>query len=457
MMPRHEWTTARIGWAAVALLSIPATVYVAALLPTFTLSSAMLLLLFEVVLVALTTNVFASVIMAIVAVLSANWFLVDPHHTLAISNTDDVVLLSVFVLTAVCASVAVTRTQRNREAAQQAAFEARTLRTTVEQRAQEADPDLILSELSAQFDLDWVQLRDPGGRVIAAHGRPTALETGTAVVFELDEPLPDDYRLLAEGPPRMGVDIPMLHSLGVAALRAWEARNLATEAARAESLAATDRARSALLASVGHDLRTPIAAISVAATNLAVTGADSREHQELVTTIRESADRLDDLVANLLDMSRLEAGTLITQSTNVDVEETLLQVAAQAGSHRIMVSVPTEIPDVEADPGLLDRVLANLVSNALRHSPADLPIELSAIRIRDHVHLRVIDHGPGIQDLDPEHLFEPFQSSGDRSPSGLGLGLAIANGFTEAMGGEMTATHTPGGGLTITTSLAVAS
>lgn len=447
---------ARIVYAMAAALLIPATIYLAVVLPTFTLSSALLLLLFEVVLVAVASNMLVSVLMAVVAVLLANWFLVLPQHTFLISNTDDIVLLIVFVLTAIGSSVVVTRTQRSRQVAERAAFEADTLRRSVQQRADEADPEAILSQVRRQFGLEWVQLRDRRGTVIAASGTPAAAETATTSgAVELDEELPDEYRMLGQGPSRMGVDQRMLHSLGVAALRAWQNRYLAVEAARAEDLEAADRARSALLASVGHDLRTPIAAISLSASALGSTTADSTAHDELVTTIQESADRLDSLVANLLDMSRLEAGTLIASLAPVDVEEALAQAAAQAGSAAVTVSVPTDIHDVLADAGLLERILANLLSNAVRHSPTGLPIELSAIQVGDRVDLRVIDHGSGMDDLDPDHLFTPFQSSGDRTPSGIGLGLAIAHGFAEAMGGQLTATATPGGGLTVTTSLPV--
>lgn len=457
MKPDQAEGTRRIAWATVTTLLIPATIYAAVVLPSFTLSSALLMLLFEVVLVAVSSNMVTSVITAILAVLMANWFLVLPHHTFLISDTNDIVLLAVFILTAVGSSVVVTRTKRSRQMAERAAFEADTLRRSVQQRADQADPDAILNQVCRQFALDWVQLRDGRGTVIAGSGTPGKPDMPTVdAVFELDEDLPDDYRLLGQGPSRIGLDRRMLNSLGMAALRAWQNRYLAVEAARAEDLEAADRSRSALLASVGHDLRNPIAAISVSAATLASTDPISVDHTELVATIRESADRLDALVANLLDMSRLEAGTLIANLAPVDVEESLAQAAAQAGSAQITISVPPDIADVTADAGLLERILANLLSNAMRHSPLDVPVELSAVQVRDRVDLRVIDHGAGIPDLDPEHLFQPFQSSGDRSPSGIGLGLAIAHGFAEAMGGKLTAAATPGGGLTVTTSLPVA-
>lgn len=450
----HPGTTRLVG-ATVAALLIPATIYVAFVLPQFTLSTALLLLLFEVVIVAVTSTMTVSVIMAVVAVILANWFLVQPRHTFLISNPDDIVLLAVFVLTAVGASIVVTRTQRSREETALAQFEARSLRASVEQRADKADPEELLDQLILEFRLDWAQIRDPHGQVMAS--TTTDLNPPAETPFEVDEDLPDGFRLLAGGDSRLGADRSMLKSLGTAAVRRVQARHLAVEAARADELAAADRARSALLASVGHDLRTPIAAISLSASALSGTSPPlDRQQAMLVTTIRESTDRLDSLVANLLDMSRLEAGALMATITDVDLHEALAEAAMHSGSPQVIVSAEDGLPDVRADAGLLERVLANLLSNAMRHSPPDLPIEVSAVQVRDRVDIRISDHGPGIPDADPELLFRPFQSAGDRQPAGLGLGLTIARGFTESMGGTLSVDPTPGGGLTATVSLEVA-
>ncbi len=455
---RRQSSTQRLLGAALAALLIPATIYVATLLPRFTLSSALLLLLFEVVIVAVTSTMAWSVLVAVIAVLMANWFLVQPHHTFLISNPDDVVVLTVFVLTAVGASLVVTRTQRSREAAARSAFEAQTLRISVGQPADQADAGAVLEQVIAQFGLTWVEIRDPEGRTITTAGDSGNPHTSdSADVFDLDDALPDHYRLVGQGPTRLGIDRRMLNSLGTAALRAWQAHQLSVGAARAEQLAAADRARSALLASVGHDLRTPIAAISVSAAALGSSDIAETERGEFVRTIRESADRLDALVANLLDMSRLEAGSLISNLCPVDVEEVLAEAATEAGSRVVDISVPAGTPDVLADPGLLERVLANLLSNAVRHTTPDGTVELRA-RNDDprSVLIEVVDHGPGLPDPARQDLFAPFQSTGDRSPAGIGLGLAIANGFTEAMAGTLSATTTPGGGLTMTLSLPAA-
>ncbi|MFN8126712.1 MAG: DUF4118 domain-containing protein [Candidatus Nanopelagicales bacterium] len=438
----------RAAGAAIGALLIAATIYLATVLPLLTLSSTLLLLLFEVVLVAVTTTMWVSVVTAVAAVLLANWFLVQPHHTFLVSNPDDVVVLLIFVLTAIGASALVTRAQDSRAEAARRGSEAAALRASVDRPAGEVDPDTVLHHLRDSFALDWVEIRDSAGRVVATTGRRDDPALDDVLI---DESLPDGYQLLGEAPERLGVDRPMLLSLGTAAVRARQARDLASEAARADELAAVDRARSALLAAVGHDLRTPIAAITVAAG--ALHAPVPEEHaEELVATIEGSAQRLDHLVTNLLDMSRLEAGSLITELGPVAVAETLAQVAADAGSDRVSLEAPEDLPDAWADEGLLERVVANLVSKALNHT--DSPVVLGARAEGDEIIIDVVDQGPGLSET--SHPFDEFGTAGDRAPSGLGLGLTIARGFTTAMHGTLTPYPTPGGGLTMSLRLPLA-
>jgi two-component system sensor histidine kinase KdpD len=252
-----------------------------------------------------------------------------------------------------------------------------------------------------------------------------------------------------------------LHRLATAAARTLEGQRLADQAARARELAEIDRVRSALLAAVGHDLRTPLAGIKAAVSSLRQPDLDlpPGATAELLATIEESADRLDALVDNLLSMSRLQAGVL-----SVDLQPVALDaVVAQAllhlapGSTAVEVDIPDNLPLVDADPGLLERVVANLIANAQAVSP-----DGKSIRLRGHsdshgVRLDVIDHGPGVADADRDRIFEPFQRLHDRTTTaGLGLGLAIARGFTDAMHATIVPTDTPGGGLTMTVTLAAA-
>jgi two-component system sensor histidine kinase KdpD len=210
-------------------------------------------------------------------------------------------------------------------------------------------------------------------------------------------------------------------------------------------LAAVDRQRTALLAAVGHDLRTPLAGIKAAASGLrAEVELAPDERSELLSTIEDSADRLDRVVANLLDASRLEAGALAVQAEPVALDAVVgaAVLSLPGASARVSVEVPDDLPLVRVDPGLLERVLANLIDNALRHG-GDGPVVVRALATETSARLEVVDRGPG-----GEVSFEPFQRRGDHG-SGLGLGLAIAHDFVEAMGGTLIADGSDGPGLTM--------
>ncbi|HEY4604843.1 MAG TPA: ATP-binding protein, partial [Blastococcus sp.] len=236
---------------------------------------------------------------------------------------------------------------------------------------------------------------------------------------------------------------------------------LAATAARAERLAAGNSMRTALLAAVSHDLRTPLAGIKAASSALRAKELDLTEadRAELVETIDESADRLTGLVDNLLDMSRLQAGVVSPRLTPCDLPAIVhrgLTWLDGAELARVELDWSADLPHVLADPGLLDRVVANLIGNAVRHAPAGRVV-VTAGALDDRVELRVIDHGPGVARTDRELLFAPFQRLGDApAGQGVGLGLAVARGLTEAMGGTLTAEETPGGGLTMVVSLQAA-
>ncbi len=243
-------------------------------------------------------------------------------------------------------------------------------------------------------------------------------------------------------------------AVDVAARQRAAAVRLAGEAARAAQLAEVDRLRTAILAAVGHDLRTPLAGIKAAASSLrapdvAFSAADA---DELLETIEQSTDRLADLLENLLAMSRLQAGVLSVQARPVALDEVVARALLPTAAP-VDVEVSDDLPLVRADPGLLERVVANLVSNALTAS-AGKAVTVLGRPAPSTVDLLVIDHGAGVAPADRERIFAPFQRLDDRTADGgLGLGLAIARGFAEAMGGRVTPGDTPGGGLTMTVSL----
>jgi two-component system sensor histidine kinase KdpD len=232
------------------------------------------------------------------------------------------------------------------------------------------------------------------------------------------------------------------------------------QAAQAEALAAGNRMRTALLAAVSHDLRTPLASIKAGITSLRQDEVSwsAADEAELLATIEEETDRLGSLIGNLLDMSRLQTGALQPFVTPAAIDEVaLLALRSVPGGHTVRVDLPEGLPLVRTDPGLLERALANLLSNAVRYSTGERPAEISAEAVGDGVVVSVIDHGPGVRPADRERIFEPFQRLGDQdSTSGVGLGLAVARGFVEAVGGRIDTAATAGGGLTMVVRLPIA-
>jgi two-component system sensor histidine kinase KdpD len=260
------------------------------------------------------------------------------------------------------------------------------------------------------------------------------------------------------GKPLRVEDQRVVGAFAAQAVVVLERSRLAEAAAAAAPLAEANRTRTALLAAVGHDLRTPLASAKAAVTSLRGSDVTWSEHDraELLATADESLDRLARLVDNVLDMSRLQVGALSVTNRPVALDEVLSRVLADLGPAglRVQVQVPTELPEALADPGLLERVLANLLANAIRFAPTAEPPLVTGSALADRVELRVVDRGPGIPPSDHDRVFAPFQRLGDTdNTTGLGLGLALARGLTEAMDGTLTPEETPGGGLTMVVSL----
>jgi two-component system sensor histidine kinase KdpD len=223
----------------------------------------------------------------------------------------------------------------------------------------------------------------------------------------------------------------------------------------AAELEAGNRLRTALLAAVGHDLRTPLATAKAVVSGLRgpelVLGDDDRD--ELLEVADQALDRLAALIGNLLDLSRLQAGALPVRTQPVPLADVVVAALDSLGVERqgVVLDVPEHLPDVVVDPGLLERVIANLVSNAQRYAP-DPPL-VAATAVHDRVELRVVDTGPGIPLAHHDQVFLPFQRLGDTGDAGLGLGLALSRGLVEAMAGTLVLEETPGGGLTLAISL----
>jgi two-component system sensor histidine kinase KdpD len=233
-------------------------------------------------------------------------------------------------------------------------------------------------------------------------------------------------------------------------------RRLSEEAAEARRQAEGNRIRTALLAAVSHDLRTPLAGIKASVSSLRAEDVrwSPEDEAEFLAGIEDGADRLDHLIGNLLDMSRLQTGTVVPLVRAFDLDEVVPTALRGVPTDSVRIEVPEDLPMVQGDPGLLERALANVVENAVKYQgEGRVLVSGSMLRLAgepDRLELRVADHGPGIPDTAKDKVFEPFQRYGDAPRGvGVGLGLAVARGFVEAMGGSLAAEDTPGGGLTM--------
>jgi two-component system sensor histidine kinase KdpD len=303
------------------------------------------------------------------------------------------------------------------------------------------------------------RLRDTPGawQVVASQGTPVLSRPDQA---DVEAPVSEGLTLALKGRALPATDRRVLGAFASYAAVAFDQRQLTAAAAAAKPIAAADKMRTALLAAVSHDLRTPLASAKAAVTSLRspdMTWA-AEDREELLATADESLDKLTHLVDNLLDMSRLQAGALSLFPRPAGLDEIVSRALdnLDPAARGITVDVPESLPEINADPAILERVIVNLTENALRYSPPDRPPLLTASALGDRVELRVVDRGPGIPEKDRDRMFVPFQRLGDTdNTTGVGLGLALSRGLTEAMGGSLTAEDTPGGGLTMTVSMPV--
>jgi two-component system sensor histidine kinase KdpD len=365
--------------------------------------------------------------------------------------------LVVFVIVGLVVATLVTRADTRRAEALRAQAEAESMAWAIAQVASEGDPvpgllRLLLTTLTLGGVAVLVEPRNGGAMALeASEGAdpPTTVDAADITV-----PLSDGVVLGLRGTLDNIGDPRVLHAIAAQIASARKRKVLETEAARAAAVAETDALRTALLRAVSHDLRTPIASIKASVTSLLqpdVTWSPD-DVDGFLGAIDQETDRLDHLIVNLLDMSRLEAGAIAPKSQPVDPEE-LVAIALRslsANSDRIRVDIAASLPPLVTDAGLVERALANVTDNALSYTPPSSPVRVEVSKVGAEVHFRVIDRGRGLPREDRSKLFEPFRRLDDRhNRTGVGLGLAVANGFIEAVGGTITFDDTPGGGLTV--------
>lgn len=451
---RHRW---RIG-TLVAVIAVP--VVTAVLVPlrhAIALESVLLLYLLAVVVVSVVGGIGPGVATALASVLLANFFFTTPYNTLRVNQRDSIIALVVFILVAATVSVTVDLAIRSRVAATRSSTEAELLSRFAAVPMRQVAVSTVLDQVRRLFGFTSVMLMINEGTTerVAANVGPHS-EGPPSVAIDTQH----GVRLVAHGEPLFAEDRRLLGRLATAAAQAWASQELATEAAQAQQLAEVDRLRTALLAAVGHDLRTPLAGIKAAVTSLRQDDVtwSAEDSAELLATIDESADALDSLIANLLGMSRLQAGALSAVPVPVALDAVVSQALISLHTGSVSLDVPDDLPLVLVDPGLLERAIANVVANACQFSPPDRRTQIKAVADAEgHVALHVVDGGPGVPAEDWDAMFAPFTQLGTHTPDGgHGLGLAIAKGFAEASGGTLTPSDTPGGGLTMTFRLPVA-
>jgi two-component system, OmpR family, sensor histidine kinase KdpD len=475
------------GYVFAAVLMPLLTLVLANVHGDIKLTSDVLVFLTGVIAVALVGGFIPALLAAVAGSLLLNYYFIPPVHRFTIAETNNVLALIIFVAVAIMVSFVVDIAARRTQQAARSGAESELLATTAGSvlRGQRALP-AILDRVREAFGMDSVTLLEltGGGQTegsapdgaqpgtARSSGRSAAHPTGrwTAVGVSGDQPVTrpedadveipvgDDLVLALRGRPLPATDRRVLGAFAAYAAAALEQGRLAAAAEAARPIAEADRVRTALLAAVSHDLRTPLASAKAAVTSLRSHDIewDAEDHDELLATADESLDKLARLVDNLLDMSRLQAGALAVFPRPADLAEIVARSLDDLGpaARTVTVSIPDDLPEVAVDPGILERVIANLTANALRYSPRGTPPTLSGSALRDRVELRVIDRGPGIPSENRDQMFVPFQRLGDTdNTTGVGLGLALSRGLTEAMGGTLEPDETPGGGLTMTLSL----
>jgi two-component system, OmpR family, sensor histidine kinase KdpD len=420
-----------------------------------------------VLVVALLGGVAPAVVSAMLSGLLLNYFLTEPRYSFRIAQPDAAVTEVVLLVVAVAVAVLVDSAANRAREATRASQEAELLALFAGSVLRGADLTSLLErvrETYSQRAVSMLRERDGTSEVVACVGDNPCLTPDSAdTAIEVGD---DEFWMLLSGRELAARDRRVLTAVAKQAAGLVRQRELAEEASEAEAIAQADELRRSLLSAVSHDLRTPLAAAKAAVSSLRAedVGFSPEDTAELLATVEESVDQLTALVGNLLDSSRLAAGVVRPELRRVYLEEVvqraLVSVSKGAtgfgrgGTDRIKVEVGDAV--AMADNGLLERVLANLIDNALRYAPASI-VRVNAGQVGDRVLINVVDEGPGIPRGAEEQLFEPFQRLGDRhNRSGVGLGLSVARGFVEAMGGTIQATDTPGGGLTVEIELAAA-
>ncbi len=478
-----EWRSYGFGILPVAVCTGVALL----MFPYFGVANLVMVYLIGVVLTAVRYGRGPSILASILSVAAFDFFFVPPYLSFAVSDVQYLLTFAVMLVVALVISGLTVRLQRQAEASRQ-----RERRTAVlyamsrdlATRRKVTDLAAVASQhIRDVFDSQVAMfLPDGSGRLV--------LQRTEEMFFEFDPKEAGVAEWVYENSQRAGLGsdtlpgagalyMPLMGSqgsVGVLAIRpkqtgrlvepeqlhlletlsnqialAIERARLAKESQRAHVEAETERTRNAILSSVSHDLRTPLATIIGAASSLVnAAGTDSASHRELARAIHDEANRLDRLVKNLMDMTRLEAGALQLRKEWHPLEEVvgaaLTRLGGRLQGHHINTHFPADLPLVPLDGVLIQQVLINLVENAIKYAPPGSSIDLSAQASEKEIVFVIVDHGPGLPPGDEERVFDKFYRAGRALEGGVGLGLTICRGVIEAHGGRIWAENRPGGG-----------
>ncbi|MFJ3955946.1 sensor histidine kinase KdpD [Streptomyces sp. Je 1-4] len=429
------------------------------------LANDVLLFLFLTVVAALLGGQLPALASAAVGSLLLNFYFTPPTHTLTVSDPQNLVAIVIFFAVAVSVASVVDLAARRTHQAARLRAESEILSFLAGSVLRgETTLDALLERVRETFGMETVALLERAGdvepwtcagRAGTDHGKPLLRPEDA----DVDMPVGDHMALALTGRVLPAEDRRVLAAFAAQAAVVLDRQRLVGEAERARELAEGNRIRTALLAAVSHDLRTPLASIKASVTSLRSDDVawSQEDEAELLAGIEAGADRLDHLVGNLLDMSRLQTGTVTPLIREIDLDEVVPMALGGVPEGSVTLDIPEELPIVAVDPGLLERAVANLVENAVKYSPDGAAVLVSASALGDRVELRIADRGPGVPDSAKDRIFEPFQRYGDAPRgAGVGLGLAVARGFAEAMSGTLAAEDTPGGGMTMVLTLRAA-
>ncbi|NKX92574.1 sensor histidine kinase KdpD [Sanguibacter hominis ATCC BAA-789] len=456
------------GWLLAAILPAVLTLGIALVQADAPLTSELMLFLAATVAVALVGGLWPAVAAAVVSFVSVNWFFTPPTGMLTVSSPENALALLVFVLVAVSVASVVDLAARRSAQAYRARAEAATLAALSRSVLSGDDTaEAVVERLAETFAVSEVRLEtrsDPrAGWVTVAHAERSGQRHEDDPV-RTEVRIDDDRRLVVLGRVLPASDRQVLEAFAAQAGIVLEYRRLREQAAQSEALAQADATRTALLAAVSHDLRTPLSSIRASLDGLvadghgaaADVGLSAADEHVLLETISDSTTRLERLIANLLDLSRLQTGSVRPLLLPRSVDEIVPLAVEPFTADEVRLDVPDNLPLVLTDAGLLERAVANVTANAVRFSPPGIPVLVTASARPREVEIRIVDRGPGLDDPHKALMFEPFQRLGDTSSDGLGLGLAVARGFVEAVGATLSVEDTPRGGLTMVLTVPIA-